>query len=380
MSTGLLLPTPRQRFFSDTVTTLPGALLTFYAANTSTLATTYSDSALAVPNANPVVADAAGTFGPIYLSFDTVYDVVLTTAAGVSVWAQEDVCVGVDANAETVYTDICDGRLTLTSGTPVTSSDVTAATTIYFCPYVGNQIALYSGTAWVMHTFSELSLSLAADNASTIYDVFCYSNSGVATLEKLAWTNDSTRATALTRLNGVLVKSGATTRRYLGSYRTTTAAGQSEDSLAKRYVWNAQHRVTRPMQRCETTASWTYTTATFRQANGSTANQLDFIQGVIEEAVIAHTVTAGANTSIGVQLNSAIGVNSTTAVGPNYSTAVATTAVANTPVPLTSIYCGFPGLGRIYLVWLEYSAATGTTTWYGTSAGSNSGISGIMRG
>jgi len=53
------------------------------------------------------------------------------------------------------------GRLTLTSGTPVTTSDVTAATSVYYTPYVGNKISLYNGWEWIFHEFSELSLSLS---------------------------------------------------------------------------------------------------------------------------------------------------------------------------------------------------------------------------
>jgi hypothetical protein len=32
-----------------------------------------------------------------------------------------------------------------------------------------------------------------------------------------------------------------------------------------------------------------------------------------------------------------------------------------------AIYEGFPGIGQHTLVWLEYSNAAGTTTWYGTN-------------
>ena len=50
------------------------------------------------------------------------------------------------------------GRLTLTSGVPVTTSDVTNATTIYYTPYVSNVISLWNGNAWQTITFSEVSL------------------------------------------------------------------------------------------------------------------------------------------------------------------------------------------------------------------------------
>lgn len=62
-----------------------GALLNFYATGTTTPKNTYSDSGLTTPNANPVVADSAGRFGPIYLLTDANYKAVLTTSAAVTI-------------------------------------------------------------------------------------------------------------------------------------------------------------------------------------------------------------------------------------------------------------------------------------------------------
>src|SRR5574337_954655 len=47
------------------------------------------------------------------------------------------------------------GRLTLTSGTPVTTSDVTGATTVYYTPYLHNLIPLWDGQNWAPVEFSE---------------------------------------------------------------------------------------------------------------------------------------------------------------------------------------------------------------------------------
>src|SRR3990167_7040004 len=129
-----------------------------------------------------------------------------------------------DGEEGTFYMDfgVCDGRLTLTSGTPVTTADVTGATSIYFAPFKGNRIGLYDGSsAWAIYTFTELTLALGTLTSGLPYDVFAYDSSGTVTLEALAWTNGTTRATALTTQNGVLVKTGATTRRYLGTFYTT---------------------------------------------------------------------------------------------------------------------------------------------------------------
>jgi hypothetical protein len=79
--------------------------------------------------------------------------------------------------------------------------------------------------------FSEVSASLSGLTPNTNYDVLGYNNSGTLALDLVAWTNGTTRATALARQDGVLVKSGATTRRYLGTLRTTGTTGQTEFSF-----------------------------------------------------------------------------------------------------------------------------------------------------
>lgn len=50
------------------------------------------------------------------------------------------------------------GRLTLTSGTAVTTSDVTAATTLYYAIYQNNNVELFSNSIWYTTTFAELSI------------------------------------------------------------------------------------------------------------------------------------------------------------------------------------------------------------------------------
>lgn len=66
------------------------------------------------------------------------------------------------------------GRLTLQSGTPITTSDVTAAATVYFTPWRGNVLSLFDGTDWQPYTFSELSLTLSGLTSGKNYDVYAY--------------------------------------------------------------------------------------------------------------------------------------------------------------------------------------------------------------
>lgn len=273
---------------------------------------------------------------------------------------------------------VCNGRLTLTSGTAVTTSDVTAATTVYFTPFGGNTIDLYDGSAnWNRYTFSELSVAVPATTV-TMYDVFVYNNAGTLTLDATAWTNDTTRATALTTQNGVLVKSGATGRRYLGSFRTTGVSGQTEDSAAKRYVWNYYNRRLRPMRAVDTTNSWTYTTNSYRQANASTANQLDMVVGVSEDQVSAYVVGLGSNDNAGVGLLVGVGLDSTSALASGCLVGQYTCPSNGTVGSPNAQWKGFVGVGRHYLAWLEYSVSVGTTTWLGDAGGTieQSGIHG----
>lgn len=259
-------------------------------------------------------------------------------------------------------------RLSLTSGVPVTTSDVTGATSIYLTPYKSGGIALYSGSQWVLYSSNEVSLALGTITSSLPYDIFAYNNSGTVTLEMLAWTNDTTRATSLSYQDGVLVKSGDATRRYLGSFYTTSTT-TTEDSKANRFLWNYYNRVRKDMYREETTASWNYTTATIRAANGSVSNRLNFLVGVSEDTINADLTAKAGNTNANVRVASGIALDSTSNLTFGWSEG--TTTGVGLVLTGSSRYVGIVGIGKHYLSWNEFSEATGTTTWYG---GSTSGV------
>jgi len=134
-------------------------------------------------------------------------------------------------------------------------------------------------------TFAEISVSVPA-TTNTPFDIFAYNNGGTLALETTNWTNDTTRATALVLQDGVYVRSGGTTRRYIGTGRTTGVSGQCEDSLAKRFLWNYYNRVDRYMERNEATEH-TYTTASFRQWNNAALTKAEFIVGIVEDPILA---------------------------------------------------------------------------------------------
>lgn len=76
---------------------LAGAQLFFFASGTNTPQATYSDVALTIANQNPVIADANGRFGAIFLITSNAYQVQLWTApttdnpTGSQVWTQDPV-------------------------------------------------------------------------------------------------------------------------------------------------------------------------------------------------------------------------------------------------------------------------------------------------
>jgi len=191
---------------------------------------------------------------------------------------------------------VCNGRLTLTSGTPVTTSDVKNAGTLYFTPYEGNLVGWYSGARWTVEPFTEISLDISGYTASKPYDIWLYDNAGTLTLEGLIWTNLTTRATALTTQDGIYVKTGATTRRYLGTIMITSSTGECEDSVIFRGVYNYQNRVDRILQINDATAHQ-YATAAYRYWNNDSTQKVGFVIGVVEDGVQINLRTSIKGTS-----------------------------------------------------------------------------------
>lgn len=269
------------------------------------------------------------------------------------------------------------GRLTLTSGTPVLTSPVTGATTLYYTPYLGNSLPLYNGSSFDELTFAELSIAVPA-TTDTMYDVFAYNNSGTAALELLAWSNLTTRATGLQRLNGWLCKSGALTRLYLGSFSTGSSSGQTQMSDLNPWLYNYYNRVDRVMAAREATASWSYSTGAYRQANGSTSNQVSPVVGVSEDAI---SLLVRGNALIGTidptaLIYVSIGIDSTTAAATGVVGQMGANATYSAPMAsLTKL----PDIGRRAYVWLEYGPGS-TTTWYGANPASQvqSGITATL--
>jgi hypothetical protein len=285
------------------------------------------------------------------------------------------------ANLLSYINGICQGRLTLTDGTAVTTSDVTAATTVYFDAYQGEYVGLYSGSVWVPYNIgSGLSIAVPATTA-TMYDVFLDYNDGTPQLAVTAWTNDTTRATALTLQDGVYVKTGDTQQRYLGSFRTTGVSGETEDSASNRLLWNYYNRVYRTLKRVDTTNTWNYSTSSYQQANASASNQLGIVRGVSEDNVHIKVLGSCANSGATLRyVNVGIGLDSTTTNSANVFGYMGCTSTA--PVIVEAVYDGLPSAGYHYYAWLEHGGGSDTQTWRGDEGAARvqSGMTGHVFG
>ena len=92
------------------------------------------------------------------------------------------------APAGTTHPTLSDfgGRLTLTSGLAITTSDVTAATTLYYTPGdavtggqgMSNRLALWDGSCWRRHQIAEFAIPVVA-TLDAVYDVFAFESRAV---------------------------------------------------------------------------------------------------------------------------------------------------------------------------------------------------------
>lgn len=425
---------------------LPGTQLRFYDVGTTTPKTVYSDKELNTSITQPIAADSAGRFPDIYLS--GLYKVRWETSAEVEIdtWDYVDPGIGVgsgggflavadggtgagtaggalanlggasqeglddeiaarealDVRVVTLETASAfvtpGGRLTLTSATPVLTSDVTAATTVYYTPYLHNRVPLWDGSQWTLTEVDEVSQTLADTTkspagaaVSSNYDMFVWNDSGTVRCTRgPAWSNATARGTGagtteLERIDGFYtnkqnITNGplANTGLYVGTISTNAstqlammfapaaAAGGSANRLD---VWNMYNRVDVCSTCRDSTDSWTYTTATWRAANAGAASgvayRVTLVRGLDEEMVDALHSALSTNSTSATERNTGVGLDATNAIASGSLTgsgnATSTAALLNTRATWT----GLAGLGSHFIQALEYSTASGTCTWYG---------------
>lgn len=100
-----------------------GWKLYFYTTGTTTPLATYSDSTLTTPNANPVIANADGYWGAIFLQA-AQYKVVLKTDADVQEWSADPVSGtgGGGGQSSNIRTTTISSAITINDGTVIVNA------------------------------------------------------------------------------------------------------------------------------------------------------------------------------------------------------------------------------------------------------------------
>ncbi len=288
------------------------------------------------------------------------------------------------------------GRLTLVSGTPVLIADQVAATAVLYTPYIGNQIPIPNGTLFVNNTFSELTLTLNNTNylANTIYDVYIFLDPGDNATVRIgsspAWSTSTAGSGArgtgagtaeLQRLNGMLTNKNAMTMRnnvttysviakggtYVGSIFIDGTNGQvtchiSAGQSRKFGVWNVYNRRPIVLTVFDSTASWTYASATIRQSNNAAGNKATVFSGLAEEW-FQNIFTQEADVTSG-EVEVGIGYNVTNAVsGTQGTTGIISGTVDST---MTAQYTAPPSLGVNNVNCTESVLSANTQTFAGS--------------
>jgi hypothetical protein len=298
------------------------------------------------------------------------------------------------------------GRLTLESGVPVSSTDQTAKTTIYYTPHIHAFVPLYTGANWYVAPFSELSQTLAdttkspsAAAVSSVYDMFIWNDAGTLRLSRgPAWSSATSRGTGagtteLERINGIFTNKVAITNGpsanlglYVGTISTsasgangqlnmmflpTVAAGGTNNRLD---VWNMYNRMTTYSSMRDSTDSWSYGTATWRSANNSTSNRISYVVGIAEEVqTLNYAVTAHC---AGNLAHYAIGVGFDTTSSPGGSAVSFGAGILDTGRSPTHVNtCIITGVGAHYAQALEtWVSGTNNITFYGDNATAHQGM------
>lgn len=298
-------------------------------------------------------------------------------------------------NAANSGQSIPQGRLTLTTNVPVLTTDVTAVSSIFYTPYIGNTLPIYSGTTFVNQTFSQLTLTINSTNhpASQVFDVYALMSGGVLTLAAMYWGSNTSRSTTLggktgtgnatiTQKNGLWVNNAAISASdafnnntglaipqfqgtYLGSFYTT-GSGQTGVNIKPAAtangsgnvvgLFNAYNRVGLKSISRDNTSSYTYATNAWRPMNASNNNRITWLDGLQQISVESYLQQEGGGASIwmiGVDLDS----NSAT---PNI---VASARLqAGQPISQTIEESFAPQLGLHFLQAMEI-VSLGTTTF-----------------
>lgn len=291
------------------------------------------------------------------------------------------------------------GRLTLTTGTPVMAANATAQSTVYYDCYDGQYVPVWDGTEMALLSISSCEISMGLDAVTphvasgSVYDIFAVNNSGaLAVCIGPAWSSTTARGTGagttqIHNTKGVWTNQNSLTHCWGGASGTTdlgtvaadhgtylgslyaTANGQTGMNMmpaaasgggnATLALYNAYNRVAIIAGSQDSTTSWTYATSTVRPANNSTSNRITWLDGLqqsfIKATYIVQSSSGGAQTCANyVGINTTSGITATLHVSYSNNSASVLSGVARGD--------NLPLLGLNYAQALEFS--TGSTCTY----------------
>jgi len=286
------------------------------------------------------------------------------------------------------------GRLSFASGTPIMVTTLAAQTTVYYTPYLHNQILIYNGSTFTPTAFAELSQTTADATKSpgavapnSNYDIFVWNDSGTMRATRgPAWSTATSRGsgagtTELTRVAGVIlnaqnITNGPAAQRgtYVGTIRSNVAAqldwivgGSAAGGQPGSYnVWNCYNRRLVAARVSDTTTSWNYSSLTIRAANGSNGNRISFVMGLAEDGIAVSLFATPSSPTVGAFGRAGPGLDTTT----NYearATFICGSAAATLVNAMTAVWNYDPQIGFHFISANEVGDGTNTITWNGTT-------------
>lgn len=199
MATGQRFVLPNQFAVDPTGIPYAGGQLFFYASGTSTPLSTYSDQGLTTPNANPVVANASGLFGNIFLQ-SAAYKVVLEDSSGNQIWTMDPVSSSLPTTGGSVSGTL---QITGAAGTVRAAQLQTAGVTRW---QLDANATAESGT----NAGSDLELWSYTDAGAQLTKLLAITRSSGAATYAGAWTFSSTLTVTGTSTLGNITGTGGT--------------------------------------------------------------------------------------------------------------------------------------------------------------------------
>ena len=178
----------------------------------------------------------------------------------------------------------CQGRLSAVTTSAFHSDQ--SINTLYLMPCKGNLISFYTpGFGWNVYQIptggSVPMLAFSSLNTAKCYDIFAYWNGSTVMLTSVAWSSLTARATSLTFQDGVYTLSSDQSKLYLGTITPNTSS-QVNDLTSERGLWNYFNRIQKKVLLTDTTASWSYNSATWRVENANTT-KIICTKGIVED-------------------------------------------------------------------------------------------------